>query len=192
MKRLLVCLLPLLLASAATAAGNPDARIYIDFDPPNYVHECVPELYQTFDAYVCLDSLGEGVTSISFRMNDPTTTCPGVFAPPSWISLFPGGILCPAPWHPNGTTVPSTECLSGDVVIIGYVPLFYLGGNCCLEILDHVYFPRWVVDCSDPGEVDYYCVLSNGRVGGAECPDGDCVPVPVKSSTWGAMKSLYR
>ncbi len=49
-----------------------------------------------------------------------------------------------------------------------------------------------MVDCSDPGEVDYYCVLANGSIGGAACLDGDCVPVPVELWSWSTIKSLYR
>lgn len=70
--------------------------------------------------------------------------------------------------------------------------MFYLGGACHLEILDHGDYPRWVVDCSDPGEVDQYCVYMNGGIGGAIAPDGDCEPTPVQGASWGAIKALYR
>jgi hypothetical protein len=89
MNRLLAVILAVALACAAHAGGNPDIRIYIDFDPPNYVHEIQPELYTTIQAYVCVDNVGDGVGSVSFRMNDFLAQYPGVFAAPSWMPLVP-------------------------------------------------------------------------------------------------------
>ncbi len=79
-----------------------------------------------------------------------------------------------------------------EPVLVAVVTIFYLGGAGCLEIRDHMEYPRWVVDCSEPGEVDQYCVLAHGSIGGYPCPVGDCQPVPVEGETWGTIKSLYR
>ena len=87
------------------------------------------------------------------------------------------------PWEFPGATVASPECLTGDPVIIGYVSMFYLGGACSIEIQDHGDYPRWVVDCSDPGEIDEYCVYMNGSIGGAEVAPGDCESTPVQAAT---------
>ena len=84
MSRLLVAGFVVLLACAAYAGGNPDVRIYFDFDPPNYTHEIEADLYTTVDAYVCLDHVGEGITVVSFAMNDPSEDCPGVVAVLGW------------------------------------------------------------------------------------------------------------
>ena len=184
-----------LLACSAHAGGNPDIRIYIDFDPPNYVHEIMPEQYTTFDAYVCLDQVGEGVTCASFRLPDLVEECPGVIATGSWTILMHGDLpICYYPWMYGGTFLCSYECCTAEEepVLLGYATYFYLGGSCCLHILDNVEYPRWVVDCRDPGEVDHYCVLANGSINGGECPAGDCSPVPVQGGTWGTIKSLYR
>jgi hypothetical protein len=89
MVRAVIAVSILAAASAAWSGGNPDVRIYIDFDPPNYVHECTPEPYQTFNAYVCLDQLDSGMIAVSFRLNDVMVDCPGVFAPPQWVPLLP-------------------------------------------------------------------------------------------------------
>ena len=86
----------------------------------------------------------------------------------------------------------SFDCLNWDPVLVGYVSLFYLGGACHLEILDHGEYPRWVVDCGDPGEVDEYCVYQNGSIGGALAPAGDCDGTPVEARSWGSIKSMYR
>ena len=192
MNRLLVAGLVVVLSCTAHAGGNPDIRAYFDFDPPNYVHEIHPAPYATVDAYLCLDHVGEGVTSVCFRMEDPVEACPGTAATAAWTKLFPGGFIPMTPWDGAGVTVPSSECMTSDPVIAGYVTIFYLGGSCCLEILDHGVYPRWVVDCGDPGDVDSYCVLAHGSIGGAGCPEGDCSPVRVEGETWGTIKSLYR
>jgi hypothetical protein len=79
-----------------------------------------------------------------------------------------------------------------EPVLVAVVTFLYLEGSGCLEIRDHEEYPRWVVDCNEPGEVDQYCVMAQGSIGGFACPDGDCLPAPVQSETWGAIKSLYR
>ena len=89
MNRLLMIGLVAVLSCTAWAGGNPDVRIYIDFDPPNYVHEYTPQPYETLNAYVCLDQLDDGATAIAFRMNDVLEECPGVFAPPGWSTTWP-------------------------------------------------------------------------------------------------------
>jgi hypothetical protein len=88
MSRLLVIVALVALACSARAGGNPDVRIYIDFDPPNYVHETEAELYTTIEAYVCMDSIGEGVTSVSFAMNDPSEDFPAVVAALSFTQYW--------------------------------------------------------------------------------------------------------
>jgi hypothetical protein len=83
-------------------------------------------------------------------------------------------------------------CEEYEPLVVGCVTMFYLGGACHLEILDHGEYPRWVTDCSDPSEVDEYCVYRNGGIGGAAVPAGDCTVTPVEGASWGAIKSLYR
>ena len=88
MKRLLVGALLVAIAGSASAGGNPDVRIYVDFDPPNYVHEFTPDLYTITEAHICMDMIGEGLSSVSFRMEDPLSVCPGTMAPPSFTYLI--------------------------------------------------------------------------------------------------------
>ena len=192
MRRLLVCLAVLAWASASVAGGNPEVRAYIDFDPPNYAHAVTPEPFETVSAYVCLDQIGEGITSVSLRIDNPLESCPGCFATAGWVKLLPGGFGGAPPWSPYGYTIQADQCMTDAVTLVGRIEMFYLGGQCCIQLLDHPDYPRWVVDCGDPGEVDSYCVLAHGSVGGADCPDGDCEPVPVEPATWSAVKALYR
>lgn len=190
-----------LLATTVAAGDNPAVRAYMDFDPPYYVHCIGPAPYTTFNAYFMLDCIPGGVSGVAFLLSDPMVTCPGSFAPPSFTNLFPGDLMIGNPLVPPGATVASTECLYDDPVAVGYLTLFYLGvGDCCLEILDHWDFPRWVVDCNDPAGVDYYCILSHGTVSQFGCPADFCPPgdpgcicgTPTEEGSWGAIKAMYR
>jgi hypothetical protein len=178
------------LTVTALAGGNPDVKGYITFDPAGQVHEATPAPYTSVNAYICFTDLGMGLTSASFRVTDVMTACPGSFAPPSFVNLLPGDLAIGNVF--TGITVASTGCEAPPTVCVGYVSLFYLGVPCCLELLDHPEYPRWVTDCNDPAQVDYYCVLAHGSIAGAPCPDGDCEQNPVEDATWGGIKSLYR
>ena len=190
MKRLLIVGLVMLVAVSAIAGGNPNVKAYIDFAPPGRVHAYMPAPYETFNAYICFGDLDMGLTSASFMLPDPGVACPGVFAPPSFTNVLPGDLAIGNIF--TGITLSSTGCEAPPDVCVGYLTLFYLGGACSIEILDHPQYPRWVTDCNDPAQVDYYCVLSHGDVGGAVVPDGDCEVNPVEDSSWGGIKALYR
>ena len=192
MSRVLIFLLVMLPAFVAQAGGNPGVRAYFDFDPPNYVHslEAWPA-YTTVTAYLCVDSLQEGMTAFAFRMEHPADSNPGVLATGGWSSMLPGGIIPPGPPWPYGI-VEVSVCVTENPTVIGRLDCFYLGGAACLEILDHPDYPRWVVDCSQPANIDFYCVLAHASIGGGVCPDGDCPAVPVEAGSWGTIKSLYR
>ena len=167
----------------------PPPFIYIDFDPPYCDHWYQPDPYEEVLAYVCLQHMGDGMTAVSFKLSDPMIGCPGVFDSAEFTSLLPGGIAVGDVF--TGITLTSTECVSGWSLCVGYLSLYYLGGECCLEILDHPDYPRWVVDCQEPAEVEYYCVWANGSIGWAYCPDGDCA-LPVREKSWGQIKAMYR
>jgi hypothetical protein len=190
MRTFLALVMIVAMAAVAFAGGNPNVKGYIDFDPPNRVHEAMPAAYTTVNAYICFGDLGMGLTSASFRVTDVMAACPGAFAPPSFVNLLPGDLAIGNVF--TGITVASTGCEPPPEVCVGYLSLFYLGVPCCVELLDHPDYPRWITDCNDPAQVDYYCVLANGSIGGAPCPDGDCAASPVEDTTWGGIKSLYR
>ena len=179
MRALAIAALICLVAVPAFAGDNPDVKAYISFDPAGdpTQNAVAPAPYTTVNAYFCLTDIGPGagvgVTTVSFLLNNAIGDCPGVMATQAFVNLMPGGLAIGDPFA-GGVTIASTVCMDADPVIVGYGSYFYLGGDCCIEILDHVDFPRWVVDCQEPGQVDYYCVLGHGTVGGATCPPGDC------------------
>ena len=195
MKRLLVAALVLAIAVPAFAGNNPCVRMYIDFDPPNYTHAVDPAIYTSVPAYVmadCLDHQGfdGGFTTVSFAL----AVTPGMTSPPAFASLLPGGLAIGS-WD-TGITLASTECMNIEPVQIGRLDLFYLGSPGCVELVDHPDYPRWVVDCQEPGVVDYYCLLAHGSVGGGTCPEPEDCPCPcgsaVEDMSWSGIKALYQ
>ncbi len=188
MKRLCVVGLVTLVACAALAGGNPNVRGYIDFDPPHGVHRYLPAPYEVFYAYVCFADLDMGLTTVSFMLADPMVVCPGVFSPPSFTNILPGDLSIGHVFL--GITLGSTECMTDPVVCVGYLTLFYLGGECCIELKDHPEYPRWVIDCNDPLEVDLYMRYPDSGAVGAYIA---CPPItPVEDISWGSIKALYR
>jgi hypothetical protein len=176
MRTLAIAALICLIAAPAFAGDNPNVRAYISFDPAGdpEVNTTAPAAYTTVNAYLCLDNIEGGMTTLSFRLNDAMTECPGVMATQSFVNMLPGNLMIGDPFDAVGATVASTECMTSNPVIVGYGTYFYLGGDCCIQLLDHADYARWVVDCNEPGLVDYYCVLTHGAVGAAQCPPGDC------------------
>lgn len=175
----------------ATAGANPSGGdwAYISFDPNGDINqnEITPDPYTTVNSYVVghFQWYGSdyGWTTISFRLNNLLVDCPGVIATATFVNLVPGNLAIGDPFG-GGVTVASTECLQGwDPVVIGYVSSFYLGGSCTISILDHAEYPRWVVDCQDPGQVFYYEPVGEGYIVAGN---------PVEDMSWGGIKSMYR
>jgi hypothetical protein len=198
MRTLVSILLMLIFATAASPQGhNPDVTAYISFDPSgdHAVNTISPAPYSTVNAYVCLTSLNAGMTTMSFRVKDVVTECPGVMATQMFVNMLPGNLAIGIPFDGEGITVASTECMAQNPLVVGYCSYFYLGGDCCIELLDHHDYPRWVVDCQDPGWVNQYCLYRHGYVNSGECwTEVDICPpvVPVERSSWGGIKALYR
>jgi hypothetical protein len=175
------------------AGANPIVGewFYIDFDPPNFAHRVDPVPYTSFSGYVMLDlnqSAEDGFASVSFRLDYGA----GMTTTPAFTNLLPGDLSIGL--VEEGITVASTECITTFPAAIGRIDMFYLGVPGDVVILDHPEYPRWLVNCADPGEVFYYCVYSNGGVG--KDPDmgpmGDCGGNPVEAASWTGIKSLYR
>jgi len=196
MKTLLAILVIAAMATTAMAGDNPQVYAYISFDAAGdeAANAVAPAPYSTVDAYFCLGCVEGGMTTVSFRMNDVLAGYPGVMGTQAFVNLMPGNLAIGNAFDAVGITIASTECMNVTPVIVGYGTYFYLGGACSIEILDHAEYARWVVDCQDPGQVDYYCVFGHGSVAGATVPAGEQCPCgnPVEDATWGGIKALYR
>jgi hypothetical protein len=194
MRQFLIASLLICLAATAFAGDNPDVYAYISFDPAGDEEQNTgsPTPYTATSVYVCLGGVVGGMTTVSFGINNITAQCPGVFGTQAFTNLLPGNLAIGDAFA-GGVTVASTECMPGPVVVIGSVDGFYLGGDCCIEILDHSEYPRWVVDCQDPGVVDFYCLKYHGVIGAGECltPTEWPCDSPIEDATWGEIKALY-
>jgi hypothetical protein len=205
MRSLLAILAIAVLAVGATAGQNPQVYAYISFDPAGdpEQHTVTPAMFTTVNAYVCLGCIEGGMTVVSFGLNDVLVDYPNVCATQAFTNLLPGGLAIGDAFA-GGVTVASTECMTMDPVIVGYGSYFYMGNvpdftDACIRIVDHADYPRWVVDCQEPGVEDLYCVAGNGKIvsatttidcteGVEECPCGS----PVEDATWGGIKALYQ
>jgi hypothetical protein len=196
MKQLLAVALVLMVSVTAFAGDNPQVQAYISFDefgdPAVNVSQALP--YETINAYFCLSCVEGGLTTVSFGLNNALVDYAGIIATQSFVNLMPGNLAIGDAFDGVGVTIASTECMVMDPVIVGYGTYFYLGGDATIEIVDHLDYPRWVVDCQEPGQVDYYCVLGNGSIGAGVAPAGEDCPCgsPVEDATWGGIKALYR
>ena len=195
MKSILVTLMVLAVATVAFAGDNPDVYAYISFDPAGdeLVNQVDATPYTTVNAYVCLGNVVGGMTTISFGINDILAQCPGVMGTQAFTNMLPGNLAIGNAFV-GGVTVASTECMPGPVVVVGSVDMFYLGGACCVEILDHADYPRWVVDCNEPGLVDLYCLKYHGVIADGTCVTDTEWPCasPVEDATWGGIKAMYQ
>ncbi|MCK4510796.1 hypothetical protein KAW64_03605, partial [bacterium] len=83
MKYIGIAILTLALSVSAFAAGNPSVQCYVSFDQTGagaVVHEYSMTQYVGFNAYFCFHELEMGVTTVVFRINNPTAEYPGLFA----------------------------------------------------------------------------------------------------------------
>jgi hypothetical protein len=111
---------------------------------------------------------------MTFRLNDVFSECPGVFASyPDFEVLLPGNLYVGDPFGTQGVVVASPECMSGASVAVAVVHLDYSGGECCIKLEEHTTYPRWVIDCEVPEQVDYYEIGWHGSIGGTCCPTGE-------------------
>lgn len=174
----------------SAACANPIIAewFYVDFDPPNRLHDIYPAPNSLVDAYLMLDlsmSPAQQFRAISFRLE----LTPGMWADPVFTSLLPGGVVV-GTWD-TGVTLTSTECVETFPAPVAKLSFRYLGNSGDVLIRDHPQKPRWVVDCSDPGQVFTYCVLSHGGIDKGALA-GDCGVSSVQEVTWTTIRTLYR
>ena len=192
MKYVLTIIMVLALAIPAFAGQNPNVTGYISFDAAGDpgVNVLTPTAYTAISAYVCFGNIsetaGEGLKVVSFALNDVMVDCPGVMGSQAFTNLL--DLAIGDPYDGVGITLSSIACRPGPIVVVGRIDCFFLAGGCCFELVDHADYPLWVVDCQEPGVVDYYTLISHGQVN-----DGECEPItPVQETTWGSLKAMYQ
>jgi hypothetical protein len=176
----------------ATAGYNPDCQVCIDFSGTanswaDVQSRVDPVLYETFDAYICIYGINAfaGICFMGY-------VTPGMSTPPAFTNLLPGAASI-GTWD-TGIVMASNDCHTERFLYVAKLGFVYLGTPGDVMILDHPEYPRWVMDCPVPGNVDFYCVWMHGGVQ-KDALEGDeeCFPVvPVEDATWGTIKSMYR
>jgi hypothetical protein len=192
MKRVLIVVAILTFAETAFAAQNPNIRMYLDVDPPNYVHEIHPDASATFNVYVCLDcfSEGGGTRGTAFLL---VRTFQGFKL--SQTSLL-GGLDFGDAEVDGWTMAAGADCVYPDefgVVRVGVIQYLYLGVPGTLNLAPHPGTGYEVLDCDFLS--DFYCIFANVGVSvppDPGDPDCSCEINPVENETWGGIKSLYR
>ncbi len=198
MRYIVAVLLVVVLTVAPAVAGmNPECKFFVTFaDTSSVTYQNLadgarvdPVMYTAFDAHFGILDYG-CFTTISFMIENT----PGMSSPVAYDNLLPGNLAIGA--YETGVTLASTiqldSSVQGPFYFFATGHYFYLNVPGEIKIVDHPEFPRWVVSCND--EVDYYCVWQNGGVAmDAVVVEAECYgDVPVESSSWGAIKSLYR
>jgi len=169
---------------------NSDAQMWVSFDWGCNL-ECVvwPDPGELIQSNVVLDNAGVGMSSIAFRLSLTS----GMSTAPVFENLLPGG-LSVGEWD-TGIVLYTEQCVADMPIPVARLSFTYTGSPGDILIQDHPEFPRWVVDCSETGEVDYYCVESHGGVG-REPEPGDCPETIVdpidQPVSWGMLKRLFK
>lgn len=164
------------LVSGAWAGDNPDVSAFISFQQNWRLQHTHPLPGSTVHAYVTFSGIDGGVTGVTFRLTDVMAEYPGVFSSCEFRLLDVADISIGDPY--TGVWVALDGCEFppyGDALSVAELRLEYVGGEACIQLLDHPEYPRWVCDCNDPGQFDYYYVEAHGTVGGENmwCPPGD-------------------
>jgi len=175
-RRLILVLAILILAGPALAGQNPYLRIYLDADPPNYLHEIYPMASEMFDVYVCLDCLDtEGGTRGTAFLLQKTF----VGFKLSQTSLL-GGLDFGDAEVDGWTIAAGSDCVYPDengIVAVGVIQYLYLGVPGTLDLLPHPGTGREAIDCDF--QSDFWCIAGNLGVGmppNPGEPDCDCFP----------------
>ncbi len=194
MKHSLIAVIVIAVALPASAVQNPDIRIYLDADPPHFIHETCPTPNDVLDDFGCLDCFGSGggTRGTVFRF---IRTFGGIKI--AQINLLGGLDLGDVDDIQGWSIVAGEDCVYPDengIVVAARVSYLYTGPPGNLDLASSVTQPRKVLDCNNT-EDDLFCILANlgvcvppnpGEVG---CYCGE---VPVKETSWGSIKALYR
>jgi hypothetical protein len=195
MRMALVAMAAAALAAPAFAGQNPHIRIYLDADPPYFVHEICPEPMTTFDVNVCVDCFGEGGGIRAFNLVLVRAFGGTKLAQTNLL----GGLDFGDPELDAWTIAAGAECAYPDengIVVAARITYLYSGDPGTLDLAPHPdpLAGRHMVDCNFI-EDDLYCISANLGVcvppnpGEPECY---CPTTPAECARWGKIKSLYR
>jgi hypothetical protein len=178
----------LVLCPLSVLANPIPIEMVIDFDPPGYVHSVYPVPYTTINAFVVGDfsATTSGINSVAFRLALTPVSLLGL----SFQSSGPI-IQITGDWE-TGIVVYSTDCLDDFPVALGYLSIFYLGGEGYVSIEPHLDVGSEYTACDNPGVPLEFCLVQDGGVG-TNAPDPRFIcQTPVENVTWSAIKTLYR
>jgi len=187
MRSAAMAVLALLSLGASGAQANPMVveRMLVDFNPPLHQYRIDPEPAELVQAYVMVDlssPIPEGLKAISFALS----VTPAMAGSVVFTNLLDSA---DGDWQ-TGITLSTLGCIEVFPVAVAKLSFTYLGVPGDVTIIDHPLYPRWFVDCSNPGNILIYCVESHGGVGKPPLA-GDCWGNPVENVSWGAIKALY-
>lgn len=191
MKYLLIAFVVLAAALTARADQNPNIRIYLDAEPPGYVHQICPDEGTEFRVWICLDCLDGGTRGARFW-------CPKTFGGTRVGEMhFLGGLALGYVEDSWGgwMVVAGVDCVFPDengIVVVASLTYLYTGPPGTLDVAPCGAEPRATIDCDNL--YDWFCVAGNLGVCAPPNPgeDGCSCVNPVEEMSWGGIKALFR
>lgn len=187
MSRVVLAALAMLVVAVPALAGqNPDVHIFVDFDPPNYVHR-IDSPTNPFDTYLCIDTFGPsgGVRQVSVLWQ---TDGFGMAFAADYSMFHAGTQVIGAPDNVvDGWVIAAPDCVFPDgtgIVVVAKVPYFMTAGTGTITLLPNPVDDRLVTDCNFAADV--WHESSNGGI------NTDPPQTPVEAASWGSIKALYR
>jgi len=177
------------LVVAVAASANPIAfDMYVDFDPPNGAMSVYPPPYTSVNAYIVSDLsylTGDLIYGISLDVEVPAGSAQmSDFVPASPV-YFVTGIVG------DGITVIKEDCFESGTVVLGHVPVLYLGVPGVVQIVAHPHQGHIFTTCPDYDEYTY-CITMGGGLGMEPLAPLDLCLSPVQNVEWGVIKAMYR
>ena len=174
---------------AVTVSANPIAiELYVDFDPPNGAISIYPPPYSSVNAYVVSDlsyMVGDPIYAVSLDVEVPPGSAQMSGFVPASPSYSVTGILG------DGITVSSEDCFDSGTVVLGHVPVLYLGVPGVVQIVAHPTQGHVFETCPDHDEYTY-CYVMGGGLGMEPLAPLDLCLSPVEDVQWGVIKAMYR
>jgi hypothetical protein len=174
---------------AVTVSANPIAiELYVDFDPPNGAMSIYPPPYSSVNAYIVSDlsyMVADPIYSISLDVEVPAGSAQMSDFVPANPVFFVTGIVG------DGITVINEDCFDTGTVVLGHIPILYLGVPGVIQIVEHPYQGHTFATCPDYDEYTY-CTTMGGGLGMEPLAPLDLCLSPVQDVEWGVIKAMYR